>query len=48
MQRILEKDAAKRATLEEILDCPWVTNNGTETIKHKEVLVHKHGFGNIN
>ena len=48
LQRILEKDPNKRATLEEILVNSWVTNKGTETIQLQEVDVYSHGFGNIN
>lgn len=32
LKRILEKDPTKRATLEEILENPWVTNNGATKI----------------
>lgn len=32
LQRILEKDPTKRATLQEMLSNPWVTANGTQKI----------------
>ena len=45
---MLQRDPNIRATLDDLLDNTWVTNNFTETIKLQEVEVFKHGFGNIN
>ena len=35
MERVLEKDPLKRATLEEIAQSSWLSNNGRESIDFK-------------
>ena len=49
---MLNKDPAKRATLDDILKCPWVTKNNTEKINPNDVVnnmeEHQKGFGNID
>ena len=49
---MLDKDPAKRATLDDLLTSDWVTKNGQEVINPDDVArdmeEHTKGFGNIN
>lgn len=49
---MLEKDQEKRATLDEIMESPWVTDNGRSDLDLdlKKVKIFKdgrEGFGNV-
>ena len=45
ISKVLEKDSEKRATLDQILEHPWVTKNGQECI---DIKCGGHEFGEID
>lgn len=53
LKKILVKDPEKRATLEDILNDEWVTDNGNEKIELDQAEIElqdntgKKGFGNL-
>jgi serine/threonine protein kinase len=51
LQKMLNKDTQKRASLSQILEDPWITMNSSEPVKVTEVELYcegEFGFGNIN
>lgn len=49
IKQLLTKNPAKRISLEDILNSPWVTKNGKDSVKLNEVTNWGNGdLGNIN
>ena len=48
LKLMLKKEPSQRATLKDILENPWVTNNSSEQVKPEECDEFHKSLGNVN